>query len=394
MRILHVFSALAPRYGWAHDMMAGLCAAQAECGHEVTVFSTNLDWDRTLDVPLDQDVDVNGVTVRYFPVADIRTAFLRKFAFSGALLRALRRKVRNFDVVHIHGLFLFPTLAAAQSCRVACVPYVVSPYGILDPFTYRKSRTIKNIYWQLFARRDVNNAAAVHFMTKGELDFAAGFRIKSRTPVVELGIDVDKYHRSDSDGEFASHYPVLRGKRLIVYLGRISYSKGLDLLARAFALVASTDPGVALVLVGPDHEGYGSVVRQILAEQGVDNRALFTGMIPEREKIAALWSADIFCLPSYVEGFGIAMIEAMACERPVVITTGSHMKEAVLEADAGLVVECTDEALAAALKRLLDDGIMSARMGRNGRALVDERFTWRKVADRMLQVYVESGASN
>jgi glycosyltransferase involved in cell wall biosynthesis len=161
LKILHIFSALAPRYGWAFDMMSNLCGQQAQRGHQVTVFSTNIDWERTIDVPLDQPVIINGVEVRYFPVRNLPIPWSRRFTFSWPLAQALRQRVKEFDIVHIHGLYLFPVLAAGYSCRATGVPYVISPYGILDPFTHRRNRIIKGIYLALFARRDINRAAAV-----------------------------------------------------------------------------------------------------------------------------------------------------------------------------------------------------------------------------------------
>ena len=226
-------------------------------------------------------------------------------------------------------------------------------------------------------------------MTEGELELAKPFGVTAPTVVVNLGINFDKYRRVPPIDAFSSRYPAAEGKRLIVYLGRISYSKGLDLLARAFGRVVRSHQDTWLVLVGPDHEGYGAEVRRVLDQEGVLEQAIFTGMIPEQEKIEALWAADVFVLPSYVEGFGIAMIEAMACERPVVITSGSCMRREVAQAEAGLVVNCEVEELAQALIRLLDDPQLRRRMGQNGKNLVEAKFTWSKVAERMLGVYEE-----
>lgn len=387
MRILHVFSALSPRYGWALDMMTNLCGQQAQKGHEVNVFSTNIDWERTLDVPLGQPVLVNGVKVEYFPVQNLPASLLRRFAFSWPIAQALWHRVKEFDIVHVHGLYLFPALVASYSCRVAGIPYIISPHGVLDPFTHRKNRIIKNICLALFARRDLNHAAAVHFMTQGELEWAKAFGVTAPAVVINWAIDFDRYRRIPPPGAFSSRYPAVEGKRLIVYLGRIAYSKGLDLLARAFGRVARTHQDTYLILVGPDHEGYGAKVKSLLSEEGVLERTILTGMVSEQEKIEALWVAEVFVLPSYVEGFGIAMIEAMACERPVVITRGSCMQHEVTQADAGLVVNCEVDDLAQALTRMLDDPELRQQMGQNGKNLVEAKFTWPRVAEEMLNAY-------
>jgi glycosyltransferase involved in cell wall biosynthesis len=224
-------------------------------------------------------------------------------------------------------------------------------------------------------------------MTEGELEWAKPFGVTAPAVIVHLGIDVDKYQKFSSRSTFFSRYPATAGKRLIVHLGRISYSKGLDLLARAFGRVVRSHQDTYLVFVGPDHEGYGTEVRKILDEEGVLEQAIFTGMISEQEKIETLWAANVFVLPSYVEGFGIAMIEAMACERPVVITNGSCMRDEVAQAEAGIVVNCEVEELAQALIRLLDDPQLCRRMGQNGKNLVEANFTWSIVAEKMLSAY-------
>jgi glycosyltransferase involved in cell wall biosynthesis len=338
-------------------------------------------------VPLGRPILVNGINVEFFPVLNIHVSLLRRFAFSWPLAKAVLRRVKEFDIVHIHSLYLFPALATSYSCRAAGVPYIISPDGILDPFTHRKNRIIKNFYLALFARRDLNHAAAVHFMTQGELEWAKPFGVTAPAFVVNWGIDLPKYRRIPLPGAFSSRYPEVAGKRLIVYLGRITYSKGLDLLARAFSRVARTHQDTYLVLVGPDREGYGAKVQRLLGEEGVLERTIFTGMVSEQEKIEALWAAEVFVLPSYVEGFGIAMIEAMACERPVVITRGSCMQNEVAQADAGLVVNCEVDDLAHALTGILDDPEHGKRMGQNGRNLVEAKFTWPRVAEEMLNAY-------
>src|SRR3954471_9492384 len=127
MRVLHVVPTYAPawRYGGPIVAVHGLCKALVARGHEVDVFTTNVDGDGVLDVPTDRPVERDGVRVRYFP------ARLRRLYWSPAMARALAADVRGYDLVHIHAVFLWPGVAAARAARRVHVPYIVSPRGML-----------------------------------------------------------------------------------------------------------------------------------------------------------------------------------------------------------------------------------------------------------------------
>ncbi|MFI5282539.1 MAG: glycosyltransferase, partial [Candidatus Dormibacterales bacterium] len=258
MRILHVFTAMAPSYGWVVELANGLCGKQKELGHEVTVVATNLDWDDVLDVPLEEPVSIGNIDVHYFPIdgwaRHVPVRIIRRFAISSRLRNWLRDRVSGFEVVHVHAIYLYPSLVASSASRKAHVPYVISPYGNLDPATHSHSRSIKSLYVEMFERRDLNGAAAIHFMSVGEQMLARGFGMTAPSTVIDLGLPSEKFEGLPKRGTFRSRYPALADKQIIMYLGRISYSKGLDVLAAAFVLVAKRHPDAHLMFVGPDRE--------------------------------------------------------------------------------------------------------------------------------------------
>src|SRR5512137_1024098 len=128
MRLLHVVPTYLPavRYGGPIHSVHGLCAALAARGHDVQVFTTNVDGPGNSAVPLGRPVDVDGVKVWYFP-----SRRLRRLYWSPAMGRMLKQEVGSFDLVHLHSVFLWPTWAAARAARGSSVPYVLSPRGML-----------------------------------------------------------------------------------------------------------------------------------------------------------------------------------------------------------------------------------------------------------------------
>jgi glycosyltransferase involved in cell wall biosynthesis len=182
-------------------------------------------------------------------------------------------------------------------------------------------------------------------------------------------------------------FPAIGNDFLILFLGRINFKKGLDLLARAYGQIARQNSKVHLAIVGPDNEGYMRQVQAWLAEECVLDRVTFTGMLLGRDKLAAFVDADVFVLPSYTENFGIAVLEAMACGLPVVISNKVNIWREIACADAGLVVNCDVGELVKALLGSMDDAERLKKQGLNGKELVQEKFTWDLAAKQMVKVY-------
>ena len=143
--------------------------------------------------------------------------------------------------------------------------------------------------------------------------------------------------------------------------------RGLDLLVPAFARLAQKD--TMLVIAGPDNDGYGDKVRQMVAENKLEDRVIFAGMLYGADRVAALADADLFCLPSYQENFGIAVVEALAAGTPAIISDQVNLFADVLEAEVGGAVPCKVEPLVAELDRWLGDGELKILRGGRGEAV-------------------------
>ncbi|HVN27739.1 MAG TPA: glycosyltransferase, partial [Candidatus Binataceae bacterium] len=318
------------------------------------------------------------------------------FGVSFTLINALRRNVAGFDLAHIHSLYRFPSTIAAHYCRRFDVPYIVRPHGTLDPFIYHRHRLRKIVYERLIENRNLERAAAVHFTAAEEMSLAQSLGLKFRGVVVPLGVELPppSASREELRAAFAGEWPQTRDKRIILFLGRLTQKKGLDLLVKAFGRLARARDDVHLFLAGPDDEGYGANVRQWLKDEGVAERATFAGMLEGARKEAALAAADVFVLSSYSENFGIAVIEALAAGVPAVISNKINIWRELHDADAAVVVNCNVDEVTAAISKVLDDAALARRLAAAGKKIVAEQFTWPIVADRMIAVYREIAAGN
>lgn len=380
MHILHVISSVAPRYGGPSKAVLEMCRELVRRGEHAEIYTTNVDVDRYLDVPLERPVEVDGVPITYFPV-DV----LNLYKISRPLAGALRSSIPDFDIVHVHSLYQFPATVAAFYCRRYGVPYIVRPHGTLDPFLYRRHRMRKWLYETLWERRNLAAAAAVHFTAEEEMELAGSLGLRFRGVVVPLGVDLEE--RPGPTCRLSQYWPETAGKKVILFLGRINFKKGLDILARAFGEIVRKRDDVHLLLAGPDSEGYGSQVCHWLKEEGVLHKTTFSGMLSGDRKGAALAESAMFVLPSYTENFGIAVVEAMAAGLPVVISSKVNIWRDVLQGGAGMVVDPQAHPTAEAMNLLLDDPATAARMGERGRRLARKHFSWDAAGARLADLY-------
>jgi glycosyltransferase involved in cell wall biosynthesis len=382
LRILHVIPHYYPavRYGGPIRSVHGLAAASAALGNDVHVYTTNVDGPRVSDVPVSAPVDRDGVKVWYFPSSAGRRVYR-----SAAMSRALDAAVASFDIVHIHYVWVWPTVAAAAAARSHGVPYVLAPRGMLvADLIRRKSMFAKRLWLTLFARRDVEQAAAIHVTSAAEEESLRALGLSlPRVCVIENGIDAQ-----DDEASAASASPIDRESLeapYILFLGRISWKKGLDRLLRALASVKGAD----LKIAGYDENGYSAELKRLARELGVEHRVQFVGPAENEAKQQLLRRARCFVLPSYNENFGMAVLEAMAAGCPVVVSEEVGLAEVVRESGSGLVTAGDPEPLARAVNALLASPAMRAGMAVAGRRTVRERFGWPRIATQMQALYAE-----
>jgi glycosyltransferase involved in cell wall biosynthesis len=403
MRILHVVPTYVPawRHGGPVAAVHGLCKALARRGHEVTVFTTNVHGSGTLDVATSVPVQVDGVTVWYFPVAfprrlyrspALRAALRRDLGGSGEATGTGRRAAGGFDLAHLHSVFLWPTAAAARAAQRQGVPYILAPRGMLvGELLRQRGRLRKRLWISLVERRTLAHAAALHVTSQLEADEAA--RLGLRLPPVRVianGVEPEPWDAARESELAAPVRAVLLRRPLLLFLGRVSWKKGLDRLVAALAEV----PGATLAVAGNDEEGYRATLERLAAQAGVSGRIAYLGPVHGADKAALLHGADLLALPSYSENFGNVVLEAMAAALPVVVTPEVGLAGAVRESGAGRVSEGDPATLAAALRALLGDDAARREMGRRGAQAAARSYGWDTVAARMEILYGEvlSGA--
>ena len=379
MRILHISASYLPatRYGGTIVSVHGLCAALARRGHEVHVFTTSVDGPGDSPVRHGEATPLDGVSVWYF-----QSRVGRRLYWAPDLARALDAQIAQFDVVHTHAVFLWPMWAAMSRAHARQVPYVVSPRGMLEKaLIEQKSAAIKAVLIGMIEKRHLERAAAIHVTSRREAEELLKFGF-DLPPIYEVpnGIDLDVAASGAVSPAVAN---AIAAGPYALFLGRVSWKKGLDRLVSALPNV----PDLRVIVAGPDEGGHRAVMEQQAARAGVRNRIVFVDEVRGADKAALLSSMLFLVLPSYSENFGNVVLEAFAHGRPVIVTREVGLADAVHDAGAGLVVDGMPGALGTALATLTTDAALRLTMGNQGRAVLERQFLWPSVAERIERVY-------
>jgi glycosyltransferase involved in cell wall biosynthesis len=383
MRIIHVVDSLDPSQGGPPVVVTRLAAAQARLGNEVKIVAYGSGSDGHLahaDATLasrQQGRDMPAVTLLPCGLVERMTA--------SAAYRYFRETIRPGDVVQLHGLWRPILSAAARAARHQHVKYVLMPHGMLAPWSLMQKRLKKRLALAMLWRDILSNAAMLHVLNEEEAAQARALVCHTPAEIIPNGIFQDEIENRPAPLSFYRAFPRLRNRPYILFLGRLHYKKGLDYLADAFVRVAKKTSQVDLVIAGPDEGAQASFSQQI-ASFGIADRVHIVGPLYGPQKYAAMGDALCFCLPSRQEGFSMAVIEAMACGLPVVISKQCNFSE-VAQAGAGEVVVLDPQAISDALLRFISDAEYRRRAGAVGRELVLARYTWPKIAESSIEAY-------
>ena len=314
------------------------------------------------------------------------------YGYRGDLPARIRALAQQHDGVIIQGLWQYHALATWRALRGTNIPYFVYPHGMLDPWfkrTYPLKHLKKWAYWPWADYRVLRDATAVLFTTEQERLLArqSFWLYEAKEVVVGYGTSAPPADAEHQRAAFLGRFPHLRGQRILLFLSRIHPKKGVELLIEAFAAVASSEPALQLVIAGPDQVGLQASLQQRASALGIGDRITWPGMLSGELKWGAFRCAELFCLPSHQENFGIVVAEALACGLPVAIAEPVNISADVAAAGAGLVHADTAAGTAAALHQWLAmPWAARSEMGERGMQLFAERFDFASVASNLMPV--------
>lgn len=338
-KVLHVVSSMDPVLGGVCKAVRTIATGLINSGIYNEVVSLD---DSNADFIASDSFNLNALGASSNP-----------WGYNAKLFPWLKDNITRFDYVIVHGLWLYSSYAvylAMKSVNSSERPmYFVMPHGMLDPYFQkaegRRLKAIRNlVYWKFIEHKVVNNAHGLLFTCEEE-------RLLARKPfnpyhpkkelVVGLGVEAPPAYSSDMDDAFFERCTDLRNKPFLLFLSRIHEKKGVDLLIKAYEnlIVHSKLELPALVIAGPGLETvYGQQIEKLVSQnEKLAEKVSFPGMLSGNAKWGAFYNSEAFILPSHQENFGIAVVEALACGKPVLISNQVNIWKEIHQASAGLV---------------------------------------------------------
>ncbi|MEK6788313.1 MAG: glycosyltransferase [Pseudomonadota bacterium] len=307
------------------------------------------------------------------------------YKVSPGLARWLRQHVADYDVVHLHALFSFSSLAAAWAARIAAVPYIVRPLGTLTTYGVTQRRPwLKQLSLRWLEGPMLRHAAAVHFTADAERDEALALGISLQPVVIPLA--VEELPPPDPTG-LIRQCPTMPIPGYLLFLSRLDPKKNLEALLQAMALLEPQYPDLTLVVVGEGSPAYVAQLKTLAAVLGIAERVCWTGFLDGALKSAVLADASLFVLPSFSENFGIAAAEALQAGLPCVLGEGVAIAAQVQAAGAGRAVAPTPEAVAEAIVFYASDMSRGTDAARQARVLAMSAFSAQAMASSLIKLY-------
>lgn len=307
--------------------------------------------------------------------------------FSPQLYRWLQRHGNDYDIIHVHGLWHFASLAPFWLTLKPAK--VITIHGLLDPWAWRKSRWKKALFSELFQRRIVRDTDLIQVTNPDERADLRRYLGADHPNVVLIpnGIKLSDYARLPERGAFRAVHGIASEQKIILFLSRLNEKKGLDLLLPAFERLGRRRSDVTLILAGPD-DGAAGYVTRFIQEHGLQQRARLVGMLTGDVKLSAFVDADVFALPSYSEGFSIAALEALAIGTPALLSDRVGFGAQLREREAAYVLpDLSVDAVETGLQTLLDQPALSRQLAERGQRLVREQYDIEVVAEKLLHAF-------
>jgi poly(glycerol-phosphate) alpha-glucosyltransferase len=400
-------SSISRKGGGLLHAVCGLALALRERGLPLEVFSLEDEW-------------ANEDTALWHPIfpQTFRVAGPGAFGYAPGLVAGLQSA--DLDLLHVHGLWMYPSSAALAWQRRSGRRHIVSPHGMLDPWAVNRSRWKKRLVGTLFEGAHLREANCLHALCPSEAEAIRAYGLSNPICVIPNGIDLPESREQKVESRNPPWQGQIEpGRKVLLFLSRIHSKKGLVNLIRAWSEIQKAESRKqkaeewVLAIAGWDEIGHEAELKSLATElaipwadvrtggtTGQDNRTtgprsvvsgqwsvVFLGPQFGEDKAVCYQSCDAFILPSFSEGLPMAVLEAWSYGKPVLMTPECNLPEG-FAAEGAIRIETTVEGIGGGLRQLFEmSATQRSRMGANGLDLVARQFTWDKIALDMRRVY-------
>ncbi len=370
---------LTPLAGGSANSAFILARSLQRRGQSVTVFTSDY---RRKESKFEDEGDLTIVESRCL-------ANLSGFLYAPELKEELKKGAQTIEVFDLSNFRTYQNIVATRLAVQHGIPYVLRAHGSMP----RLGKSLpKWIFDMAYGNRILDNSSSLVAVTQAEANQYEAFGAEpSKISVIPNGVELAKFSNLPTRGEFTSRFRASHDARIVLFLGRIHWIKGIDTLLKAFSQLTrdGSNADCLLVVAGPD-DGYLRNAQRLARRLKIEERALFCGQLNFRDKLTALVDSSAVVLPSYYEIFGHVILESYACSKAVIASKVQSMQDLVIDGKTGILFPPGNvNELASAISRMINDVEQANSMGRQARELIEREYDQSKLILRTEAIYEE-----
>jgi glycosyltransferase involved in cell wall biosynthesis len=382
MKILHVTNFYKPSWegGGVARVAYDFATEQARIGHNVTVYTTD-GFKKRLDVDKNKPIDVEGVRVYYFKNLSLFLSKRFLITLPLSMIGVVKKEIKGFDAIHIHEHRTFLSIVVSHFARKYGKPYIIQNHGS-TPYTIGK-KGFKKVFDILFGRKIIENTKALIALNKNEEEQYKMFDIDPKTiHIIPNPISREFIDTKPVEGLFRKKYNIQK-ENILLYIGRINETKGLDLLIDSFIELRKKSDDFVLVLIGPDDLYLDKLMAKIKSNN-LEKDVIYTGFISDEEKKEAIVDSKLFITLKF-SGFPITFLESCAYGKPIITSTDGDKLDWLY--DAGMVIIPNKKEISFSILKLINDNNLYEDKSKICKKYANKKFNIVNIVDNILNIY-------
>ncbi|MDZ4172543.1 MAG: glycosyltransferase [Methanobacteriaceae archaeon] len=385
MKILQVVPYFHWSYGGPVKVVFDISRELVNKGHEVSIYTTDVGMGGKLDN--NSQIKIENVETKYFKCLNNWIAQKMKLHISPAMQAEIKKNIKNYDVVHLHEWRGIPNIYVWYYAKKYKVPYVLQAHGASPTIIGNQNKIMtisKLLFDTIIGKKIIKESSKFIALTKSEADKYKKLGIKdNKIEVIPNGIDLAEYANPPTQGEFKKKNKIKEYEKIILYLGRIDNTKGIDLLIDVFSDLLNEIHDIKLVIIGPDY-GFLKYLKNKVKKLKIEDHILFKDPVYDQEKYEAYRDAFVFVTPSFF-GFPLTFIESCALGTPIITTNKSEKLEWIKK--IGFIVEYDKKDLKNAISILLNNNKLRNNLSKKCENIVKEQYNWSNIAKKLETLY-------
>lgn len=347
MNILHVVSSLNPNEGGLFEIVKNLAIQQnlnGKTAHILTTYSDNV-----------YKINYKNINLKIY---SFKRTFPKNIYYSNELVKFLKKNISKYNIIHIHGLYRFPTTYALYLAIKKNIPNIVSPHGSLHPTLYKQSKKnliLKRLWEFFFEFRLIQRCDTILCTSEKEKKEIKKLKFIPKKIVLPLFISNEFFNKKKINKTFSDKKNINKNFFNIVFIGRLNFIKGLDLLVPAFKKINNEFLKSKLIIIGPDNDNYvNNFLNLEIKKNNLEKKILILKPIFDKQKlIYYLTQCDLFILPSYSENFGITIFEAISQKIPTIVSDQIDMINVIKKNNLAQICKCEINSIYESIKFII-----------------------------------------